>query len=85
MTERLTDKSPSIKSEVKTRFVNALQSEPPKRRKKAWMKWRKDILRQIDDFVEIQEFDINFYEGDISQSPLWQATKQVSTFKTLLE
>ena len=85
MIERLTDKSPSINSEVKTRVVNALQSEPPKRRKEARMKWRKDVLRQIDDFVEIQEFDINFYEGNISQSPLWQATQQGSTFKTLLE
>ncbi|KAJ6089679.1 hypothetical protein N7467_004895 [Penicillium canescens] len=86
MTERPIDESSSLESPtmIKACFVDALKGKPRKGRKDL-QKWQNNILEQIEKFLKREDFDVNFCEGEISQSTLWQATMRFEIFNQVLE
>ncbi|KAJ5753570.1 uncharacterized protein N7511_007723 [Penicillium nucicola] len=92
MTTKLTNDSLSLESQTTMRrdFVNKLKEKPPQRigRKnngKFMQDWQNEMLELIETFLKCEEFDVNFYDDEISRSPLWQATMRLETFNKILE
>lgn len=91
MTEKPTSDSLPLESfdTLKAEFLNTLQREPRKRKGeknvKALQYWQNEILERIEAFLKCDDFNVNFCDGEISQSPLWQATMRPETIDKFLK